>query len=142
MKVVGFSSNRKQFVILATLSCTFPLSYSLWSLYFGVPLSNYYAEWPQQQQQPTVAACQSRKLTFAQWPRWHAKTKAALLNQPFASLKVFLSVFTQSDLGKTATGWHFLYCDDGGHLPCKPLSSSEATSQLLSRISTLESCFI
>lgn len=96
MKVIGFSNNRKQFVILARLSCIFSLSHSLWSLYFGVPLSNYYAEWPQQQQ-PTVASCQGRKLTFS------AETKTALFNQLFTSLGVFLLMFTQSKLGKSAT---------------------------------------
>lgn len=44
-------------------SLTHSLPLSLWSLCFGVPLSNYYAEWPQKNKS-TVAAFQSRELTF------------------------------------------------------------------------------
>ncbi|CAB1417535.1 unnamed protein product [Pleuronectes platessa] len=59
------SSSRKQFVIPATLSCSFStLPVSGLFVLQGFPLSDWDAECPQQREQPSVASRQGRKLTL------------------------------------------------------------------------------
>lgn len=85
------------------ISLSLSLSPILCTLYFGVPLSNYYAEWPQQQQQSTVAACQSRKLTFllSGLDGMQRQRQPCSIDRSF-SASIFVRVYS------VKSGWHFL----------------------------------